>query len=156
VPGLAGARIGPHHRAGDDRVGIAHRAELVLRDIIIFAAARHYRQLLNGPERISSNILADRLATLVGHGLLTRSHDPSHKQKITHRLTEQAIELVPVLAHFESASAMGPMWGQNEPPPSARLLRWPDLGRRGALRRGSAGCHPHCLYSKVLTNAASS
>jgi DNA-binding HxlR family transcriptional regulator len=67
----------------------------VLRDIIIFAAARHYRQLLNGPERISSNILADRLATLVGHGLLTRSHDPSHKQKITHRLTEQAIELVP-------------------------------------------------------------
>jgi phosphate transport system protein len=27
VPGLAGARIGLHHRADDDRVGIAHRAE---------------------------------------------------------------------------------------------------------------------------------
>jgi DNA-binding HxlR family transcriptional regulator len=71
-------------------------------------AARHHhlrrrqalRQLLNGPERISSNILADRLATLVGHGLLTRSHDPSHKQKITYSLTEQAIELVPVLAQL--------------------------------------------------------
>jgi DNA-binding HxlR family transcriptional regulator len=72
---------------------------LVLRDII-FAGARHYRELLNGPERISSNLLADRLATLVGHGLLTKSDDPSHKQKITYSLTEQAIELVPVLAQL--------------------------------------------------------
>jgi len=72
---------------------------LVLRDII-FADARHYRELLNGPERISSNILADRLATLVQHGLLTRSDDPSHKQKITYSLTEQAIELLPVLAQL--------------------------------------------------------
>ena len=31
---------------------------LVLRDII-FAGARHYRELLNGAERISSNILAE-------------------------------------------------------------------------------------------------
>jgi hypothetical protein len=36
---------------------------------------------------------------------------------------------------FESALAMGPIWGQNEPPPSARLLRWPDLGRRGSRVR---------------------
>jgi DNA-binding HxlR family transcriptional regulator len=72
---------------------------LVLRDII-FADARHYRELLNGPERISSNILADRLAMLVQHGLLTRSDDPSHKQKITYSLTEQAIELLPVLAQL--------------------------------------------------------
>lgn len=72
---------------------------LVLRDII-FAGSRHYRELLNGPECISSNILADRLATLVGHGLLTKSDDPSHKQKITYSLTEQAIELVPVLAQL--------------------------------------------------------
>ena len=72
---------------------------LVLRDII-FGGARHYRELLNGPEGISSNILADRLTTLVGRGLLTKSDDPSHKQKITYSLTEQAIELVPVLAQL--------------------------------------------------------
>lgn len=69
---------------------------LVLRDII-FTGARHFRELLAGPERISSNILADRLAVLVGHGLLTRADDPSHKQKVTYSLTEQAIELVPIL-----------------------------------------------------------
>ncbi|MEV0387331.1 helix-turn-helix domain-containing protein [Nonomuraea sp. NPDC050643] len=74
---------------------------LVLRDIV-FGGARHFRELLGGPERISSNILADRLATLVEHGLLTRSGDPSHKQKVTYSLTEPAIELVPVLAQLSA------------------------------------------------------
>jgi DNA-binding HxlR family transcriptional regulator len=69
---------------------------LVLRDVI-FTGARHFRELLAGDEGISSNTLADRLAQLVEHGLLTRAGDPSHKQKVTYSLTEQAIELVPVL-----------------------------------------------------------
>jgi DNA-binding HxlR family transcriptional regulator len=72
---------------------------LVLRDVI-FTGARHFRELLAGPERISSNILADRLAVLVGHGLLTKTGDPSHKQKVTYSLTEQAIELVPVFVQL--------------------------------------------------------
>ena len=74
---------------------------LVLRDVI-FAGARHFREFLGGVERISSNILADRLAVLVEHGLLTRTGDPSHKQKVTYSLTEQAIELVPVLAQLSA------------------------------------------------------
>ena len=76
---------------------------LVLRDVI-FSGARHFRELLSGPERISSNILADRLAALVEHGLLTKASHPSHKQKVTYGLTEQAIELVPV---FVQLSAWG-------------------------------------------------
>lgn len=74
---------------------------LVLRDII-FTGARHFRELLTGPERISSNVLADRLAGLVEHGMLTRSGDPSHKQKVTYNLTERAIELVPVLVQLSA------------------------------------------------------
>lgn len=74
---------------------------LVLRDII-FGGARHFRELLTGPERISSNILADRLTTLVEHGLLTKIDDPSHKQKVAYTLTEQAIELVPVLVQLSA------------------------------------------------------
>jgi DNA-binding HxlR family transcriptional regulator len=74
---------------------------LVLRDIV-FVGARHFRELLAGPERISSNILADRLAALVEHGLLTKADDPSHKQKVTYSLTEQAIELVPVLVQLSA------------------------------------------------------
>jgi len=74
---------------------------LVLRDII-FGDARHFRELLTCPERISSNILADRLTTLVEHGLLTKVDDPSHKQKVTYTLTERAIELVPVLVQLSA------------------------------------------------------
>ena len=74
---------------------------LVLRDVI-FGGSRHFRELLEGAERISSNILADRLAALVEHGLLTRSGDPTHKQKVTYSLTEAAIELVPVLAEISA------------------------------------------------------
>ncbi|PZG53987.1 MarR family transcriptional regulator [Spongiactinospora gelatinilytica] len=72
---------------------------LVLRDVI-FTGARHFRELLNGPERISSNILADRLAQLVEHGLLTKAEDPSHRQKVVYSLTEQAIQLVPVFVQL--------------------------------------------------------
>ena len=74
---------------------------VVLRDVI-FGGARHFRELLDGPERISSNILANRLATLVEHGLLTRGDDPTHKQKVTYSLTEVAIQLVPVLAQISA------------------------------------------------------
>jgi len=81
---------------------------LVLRDVI-FTGARHFRELLAGAERISSNILADRLAVLVEHGLLTRADDPSHKQKVMYSLTEQAIELVPVLAQLS-------VWGAQHLP----------------------------------------
>ncbi|MGH3373467.1 MAG: winged helix-turn-helix transcriptional regulator [Actinoallomurus sp.] len=74
---------------------------LVLRDVA-FGGARHFRELLTGPERISSNILADRLAVLVEHGLLTKADDPSHKQKVIYSLTERAIELVPVFAQLSA------------------------------------------------------
>ncbi|SEF20457.1 DNA-binding transcriptional regulator, HxlR family [Amycolatopsis pretoriensis] len=74
---------------------------LVLRDVV-FGGARHFRELLDGEERISSNVLADRLAVLVEHGLLTRAGDPSHKQKVTYSLTERAIDLVPVLVQLSA------------------------------------------------------
>ncbi len=69
---------------------------LVLRDIV-YANARHFRELLAGPEGISSAVLADRLESLVTNGMLTRSDDSAHKQKITYSLTERAIQLVPIL-----------------------------------------------------------
>jgi DNA-binding HxlR family transcriptional regulator len=84
---------------------------LVIRDVI-FGGSRHFRELLAGPERISSNILAGRLTALVGYGLLTRAGDPSHKQKVTYSLTEQAIELVPVLVQLAA-------WGTRNLPASA-------------------------------------
>ncbi|WP_186417670.1 helix-turn-helix domain-containing protein [Bosea sp. CS1GBMeth4] len=73
---------------------------LVLRDMM-FGNRRHFRELLlNSQEGISSNILADRLKTLLAQGILTRADDPSHKQKAIYSLTEKGIQLLPVLAQL--------------------------------------------------------
>ena len=72
---------------------------LILRDIM-FGRKRHFRELMRSEEGISSNILADRLKRLVDQRLLTKSDDPTHKQKAIYSLTEQGIELLPVLAQM--------------------------------------------------------
>jgi DNA-binding HxlR family transcriptional regulator len=72
---------------------------LIIRDMI-FAGKRHFREFLQSDEGISSNILADRLNMLVEQGMLTRSADPGHKQKVIYSLTEKSIALVPVLAQI--------------------------------------------------------
>jgi DNA-binding HxlR family transcriptional regulator len=86
---------------------------LILRDII-FGGRRRFRELLRSEERIASNVLADRLRTLTVAGLLTRSGDPTHKQKAVYSLTERAIELVPVFAQIGA-------WGSRWLPVSAAL-----------------------------------
>lgn len=73
---------------------------IVIRDVM-FGNRRHFRELLqNSEEGIASNILADRLKKLVEKGLLTRTDDPSHKQKAIYSLTEMSIELVPLFAEM--------------------------------------------------------
>jgi DNA-binding HxlR family transcriptional regulator len=80
---------------------------IILRDVI-FGGRRHYRELLRGSlEGISSNILADRLRSLMELGMLTRAGDPSHQQKGIYSLTEMAIQLVPVMAEL---GAWGRRW----------------------------------------------
>jgi len=79
---------------------------LILRDIM-FGGARRFRELLRSEERIASNILADRLKTLVEAGLLTRGGNPTHKQKAIYSLTEMSITLAPVFAQI---GAWGSRW----------------------------------------------
>ena len=78
---------------------------LIVRDLM-FAGKRHFRELLRSDERISSNILADRLNRLVEQGLVTRAHDPSHRQKVVYRLTEQGIALLPSWRRSGSGAAV--------------------------------------------------
>lgn len=87
---------------------------LIIRDMV-FGNRRHFREiLLNSEEGIASNVLADRLKTLVEQGVITKADDPEHKQKAIYSLTEQGIELVPVLAHMSG-------WGLKYLPVSEEL-----------------------------------
>jgi DNA-binding HxlR family transcriptional regulator len=93
---------------------------LIIRDML-FGNRRHFRELLlNSDEGIASNVLADRLKTLVEQGIITKAGDPDHKQKAIYSLTEQGIALLPVLAQMAG-------WGSKYLPVSE------DLGIRGQL-----------------------
>jgi DNA-binding HxlR family transcriptional regulator len=73
---------------------------LILRDMM-FGRRRHFRELLTQSEEgISSNILADRLKMLLDQGMITKTDDPSHKQKAVYGLTDKAIALVPIFAQL--------------------------------------------------------
>ena len=69
---------------------------LIVRDLM-FNGKRHYREMLLSAERISSNILADRLQMLVTEGIISKTEDPSHAQKVIYSLTEKGIALLPIL-----------------------------------------------------------
>ena len=87
---------------------------IILRDMV-FGGRRHFRELLNGSlEGIASNILADRLKMLMQRGIITKAEDPSHKQKSIYSLTEQGIELLPILAQMA-------VWGRKYLPLSEEL-----------------------------------
>lgn len=87
---------------------------IVIRDIM-FGGRRYYRRLLGESEEgIASNILSDRLKRLVEQGLVTKQQDPSHQQRQLYSLTEQSIQLVPVLVQLGT-------WGRKFLPVSPEL-----------------------------------
>jgi DNA-binding HxlR family transcriptional regulator len=104
---------------------------LVIRDII-FGNRRHFRELLTKSEEgIASNILADRLRTLVEQGIITRGDDATHKQKALYSLTEQGIALVPILAQMGA-------WGRRYLPVSKELALRAELLEKGGPRMWTA------------------
>jgi DNA-binding HxlR family transcriptional regulator len=103
---------------------------LVLRDLM-FGGKRHFRELLQSDEGISSNILAERLARLVEHGILTKRDDPSHKQKAIYSLTEKGIALLPVVVQIGK-------WGSRWVPESKKL----DARSRAIIRKIQEGGPP--------------
>ncbi|MGO1548416.1 MAG: winged helix-turn-helix transcriptional regulator [Nesterenkonia sp.] len=127
---------------------------IVIRDIM-FGNRRYYRQLLGESEEgIASNILSDRLKRLTHNELITRTPDPTHKQRQIYSLTEQAVQLVPVLVQLGT-------WGRKFLPASpelsvrAKLLEdggpqlWQDF--MDELRVLHLGAEPHGAGASVLT-----
>lgn len=73
-----------------------HWTLLVIRDLLLLN--RHeYKEFLEGDERISSNILSDRLAKLEQHGLLSSIPHPHSKKRKLYYLTSTGKDLVHVI-----------------------------------------------------------
>jgi DNA-binding HxlR family transcriptional regulator len=106
---------------------------LVLRDLM-FGGKRHFRELLQSDEGISSNILADRLKRLIDRGILTKRDDPTHKQKAIYSLTERGIALLPVLLEIGAWSRTHLPETRNSDPQVLALNR-SLVENPGAMRR---------------------
>ncbi|MBB5518231.1 winged helix-turn-helix transcriptional regulator [Amphiplicatus metriothermophilus] len=97
---------------------------IVIRDMM-FGGRRRFRELLTQSEEgIASNILADRLKSLMAAGIIAKAGDPSHKQKAIYSLTEKGIDLLPVLAQMGA-------WGRKYLPVTEELAIRAELLERG-------------------------
>jgi DNA-binding HxlR family transcriptional regulator len=69
---------------------------LVIRDL--FLGRSQFKDFVASPERIATNILADRLTRLVDHGLAEKFPSPNQDGREAYRLTRKGRSLKPVLA----------------------------------------------------------
>ena len=70
-------------------------ALLVVRDLM--RGKRRFAELADSPERIPTNILADRLKRLVGLGVVQSRQYSDHPPRVEYQLTAKGEDLRPVL-----------------------------------------------------------
>jgi DNA-binding HxlR family transcriptional regulator len=84
---------------------------------MLFAGKSKYGELLAIPESVSTNILANRLALLEEHGLVTRRQYQSNPPRHRYILTRKGADLLPVLQALSvwGASHIADRWKVPEP-----------------------------------------
>ena len=106
------AKTPPDHATGSGKCPIHFALDvmgdkwslLIVRDLV-FKSKHTYGAFAKSPEGISTNILADRLAKLEAHGIVTKSRDPENQTKFVYRLTDKGCDLIPVLLAMTEWSA---------------------------------------------------
>jgi|SRR5690606_19626643 len=68
---------------------------VVLRDL--FLGKQRFEEFLNSPEKISTNILADRLRRLEQLGMLDKQPYGNHRRRMQYQLNERGRSLLPVM-----------------------------------------------------------
>jgi DNA-binding HxlR family transcriptional regulator len=72
---------------------------LILRDMMLRNSST-YNQFLQCPEKIATNILADRLEKLVNNGIITTRPDPADRRRSIYELTEKGMDLGPAMVEL--------------------------------------------------------
>jgi DNA-binding HxlR family transcriptional regulator len=67
---------------------------LIVRDLV-FSGKRYFGDFQNSPEKISTNILSDRLKKLEEGHILLRRRDSANARKVIYMPTEKCLDLVP-------------------------------------------------------------
>jgi DNA-binding HxlR family transcriptional regulator len=106
---------------------------LVIRDLV-FGGKRYFREFIESPEGIATNILATRLKKLEARGVISRRADPENRKQVVYELTDKGVDLIPVLLEIVR-------WGGRHDPdtaaPKAFVARV-ERDRAGLIREVSA------------------
>ena len=81
---------------------------LVIRDIVFYGKTT-FREFLASEERITTSVLADRLAMLVREGIAEKTPSPHDRRSELYSLTDKGLALIPVLIELANwGVAYGP------------------------------------------------
>lgn len=94
---------------------------LIVRDIV-FHGKHAFGEFLASEERITTSVLADRLATLVRTGVLAKERLPADRRKESYTLTGKGLALIPILVELAS-------WGVRYDPEVIVSPLWVDKAR---------------------------
>lgn len=110
---------------------------LIIRDML-FKQKRRFGQFADAEERISTNILADRLARLEAEDLITKHPDPENGRQFVYALTPKALDLSPMLiemilwsAKYDPHTAADPAFVRKAKNAREQLVRHVKLHLRG-------------------------
>lgn len=117
---------------------------LVVRDIV-FYGKHAFGEFLASEERITTSVLADRLATLVRTGVLAKERSTADRRKESYALTSKGLALIPILVElaswgvrYDSAVVANPLWvdkARTDREELCRLIR-DTVSAGGAVFRG--------------------
>ena len=127
----------PKHDSRKSGCGVAYALDVlgdkwtlvIIKDMVL-SGKRHYTKFMTSPEKMASNILADRLKRLEEEGIVSKTQDPDHESKFIYQLTAKGKELIPLVLETM-------LWGSKHAPnPTAppALLRWARKDREGLTR----------------------
>jgi DNA-binding HxlR family transcriptional regulator len=110
---------------------------LVIRDMFLFNK-HEFKEFLNSPERIATNVLTDRLKRLLAAEVIGELPHPDHGSRKLYYLTEKGKDLFPILAemakwgskHMSHLPAMQSLY--------ARMREQPGAMRKEMFQRISA------------------
>lgn len=92
---------------------------LIVRDIVYFG--KHtFKEFLASEEKIAPSVLSARLTQLEAAGVLVSGPDPADRRRVSYRLTEIGLRLIPVLVEIAG-------WSARVDPDTEAPMEWVDL-----------------------------
>lgn len=129
---------------------------LVLRDIV-FHCKHEFCEFLASEERVTTSVLADRLAFLVDQGVVAKTRSITDRRRERYNLTEKGLALIPVLIELGTwGTRYGPQvtpheeWARAADSNPARLRA---LVRDTVVAGGSAFRGPRSVLDQLRADA---